>query len=171
MWKWNLHIEKESFIKRKPRVKRPNLKYKGYDSIWEYLLHETILKDWKHHVDKVDYVIKHSYEPDFVRVLKKKKILLESKGRFWDHAEYSKYIWIKKTLSKDTELVFLFAKPEAPMPGAKKRKDGTKRTHAEWAEKNGFRWFSEETLPDYWVNIDARESGELKERLKEVTSL
>ena len=90
MWRWNLHIEKESFIKRKPRVKRPNLKYKGYDSIWEYLLHETILKDWKHHVDKVDYVIEHSYEPDFVRVLKKKKILLESKGRFWDHAEYSK---------------------------------------------------------------------------------
>ena len=26
------------------------------------------------------------------------------------------------------------------MPQAKKRKDGTKRTHAEWAEKNNFKW-------------------------------
>ena len=78
---------------------------------------------------------------------------------------------IKKTLPKGTELVFLFAKPEAPMPGAKIRKDGTKRTHAEWAEKNGFRWFSEETLPTRWIDIKAKESGEFKERLKEVNSL
>ena len=34
------------------------------------------------------------------------------------------------------------------MPGAKKRKDGTKRTHAEWAEANEFKWYSEETLPE-----------------------
>ena len=33
-----------------------------------------------------------------------------------------------------------------------KRKDGTKRTHAEWAETNNFRWFSEDTLPDDWRN-------------------
>jgi len=36
------------------------------------------------------------------------------------------------------------------MPGAKVRQDKTKRTHAEWAETNGFRWFSEETLPEEW---------------------
>ena len=36
------------------------------------------------------------------------------------------------------------------MPQAKKRKDGTKRTHAEWAEKNNFNWYSEETLPKEW---------------------
>ena len=80
-------------------------------------------------------------------------------------------MWVSKRLPEDTELVFLFANPSAPMPGAKRRKDGTKRSHAEWADSHNFRWFSEETLPDYWVNIDARESGELKERLKEVTSL
>ena len=33
------------------------------------------------------------------------------------------------------------------MPQAKKRKDGTKRSHAEWAETNGFRWFTEQTFP------------------------
>ena len=39
------------------------------------------------------------------------------------------------------------------MPGAKIRKDKTKRTHAEWAETNGFRWFSDNKLPDKdWIN-------------------
>jgi hypothetical protein len=38
------------------------------------------------------------------------------------------------------------------MPGAKKRKDGTKRTHAEWAETNKFRWFSEVNLPEEWIS-------------------
>ena len=50
------------------------------------------------------------------------------------------------------ELVFLFQKPYSPMPGAKVRKDGTKRTHAEWAETNNFTWYSEDTLPDTWRN-------------------
>ena len=80
----------------------------------------------------------------------KKKILLEAKGRFWDHAEFSKYIWIRKSLPTNTELVFVFADPYASMPFAKKRKDGTKRTHAEWAGANGFRWFTENSLPKAW---------------------
>jgi len=36
------------------------------------------------------------------------------------------------------------------MPAAKKRKDGSKRTHAEWAEKNNFKWYSEFDLPEQW---------------------
>ena len=56
---------------RKPRVPRPKkyLKPDGskYDSIWEAVLHESILKDWEHHTDYVSYVIEHKYEPDFVR--------------------------------------------------------------------------------------------------------
>ena len=152
-------------MKRKPRVKRPRHKrINGYDSIWEYLLHDTILKDWSHHADKVNYVVEHSYEPDFVRTLQNKKILLESKGRFWDHAEYSKYKWVRENLPEDTELVFLFANPSAPMPGAKRRKDGTKRSHAEWAGTNGFRWFSEESIPDDWIDTEAKESEDFKKR-------
>jgi hypothetical protein len=84
--------------------------------------------------------------------LKIKTILLEAKGRFWDHTEYSKYLWIRKALPNFMELVFLFQKPFAPMPGAVKRKDGTKRTHAEWAETNNFTWYSEDTLPNEWRN-------------------
>ena len=145
---------------RKPRVPRPKKivapNNHKYDSIWEAVLHESILKDWEHHVDNIKYVVEHKYEPDFVRVIKGKTILLESKGRFWDHAEYSKYLWIKKNLPLDYELVFLFANPSAPMPGAKRRKDGTKRSHGEWATKNEFIWYSEDSIPDDWIDVKSK---------------
>jgi|TARA_B100000073_G_scaffold162152_2_gene134086 hypothetical protein len=138
---------------RKPRKARPKQKNvpKGYDSRWEYDIHKSILKKWEHHKSEViQYTVTHTYEPDFVKTIGRKVILLEAKGRFWDYAEYSKYVWIRKSLPKHVELVFLFQKPYSPMPQAKKRKDGTKRTHAEWAEKNNFKWYSEETLPEEW---------------------
>ena len=53
-------------------------------------------------------------------------------------------------LPSTTEVVFLFANASSPMPQAKRRKDGTKRTHGEWASDNGFRWFTVDTLPDEW---------------------
>ena len=145
---------------RKPRVKRPVEKdlVKGYDSNWEYELHNGILDNWSFHTDKVPYTVSHNYHPDFLRVIEGKKILLEAKGRFWDYAEFSKYIWISKTLPKDTELVFPFANPSAPMPQAKRRKDGTKRSHGEWASANNFRWFSEDSIPDSWINPKKREN-------------
>ena len=37
------------------------------------------------------------------------------------------------------------------MPAAKRRKNGTKFTHAEWAEKNKFKWYSEKTFPKEWT--------------------
>ena len=145
---------------RKARVKRPVEKdlVKGYDSNWEYELHSGILDGWSFHTDKVPYTVEHNYHPDFIREVEGKKILLEAKGRFWDYAEFSKYIWISKTLPDDTELVFLFANPSAPMPQAKRRKDGTKRSHGEWASANNFRWFSEDSSPDSWINPKKRES-------------
>ena len=143
---------------RKKRVVRPQIKkseVEGYDSNWEYVLHTSILKDWEIHTETVEYTVEHTYHPDFIRELEGKKILLEAKGRFWDHAEYSKYIWIQKILPEDTELVFLFAEPTAPMPQAKRRKDGTKRTHSEWAESNGFRWFSPKSIPEEWIDKES----------------
>tara|TARA_R110002126_G_scaffold75222_2_gene187484 strand:+ start:2827 stop:3264 length:438 start_codon:yes stop_codon:yes gene_type:complete len=134
---------------RKPRPKKVNVP-KGYDSMWEATLHKTILQQWQHHWDTISYIIKHKYEPDFVKTIEGKTILLEAKGRFWDFAEYSKYIHVRKALPEDYELIFLFQKPFAPMPQAKKRKDGTKRTHAEWAETNNFKWYNEESLPKEW---------------------
>ena len=152
-------------MKRKPRVKRPRPeKVQGYDSMWEYLLHDTLLKDWEHHTEKVAYTVKHFYEPDFTRTLQGKQILLEYKGRFWDYLEYSKNKWVRDNLPEDVELVFLFANPAAPMPGAKVRKDGTTRTHGEWATANKFRWFAENTLPDSWIDINAKTAEEFLDR-------
>ena len=105
-------------VPRKPRPKKIGVP-KGYDSFWEYDVHQDILGDWKHHHDVIPYVIPHKYEPDFVRVIDGKTILLEAKGRFWDHAEYSKYIWIRETFKEkveEYELVFLFQKPYSAMP-------------------------------------------------------
>lgn len=141
-------------MRRVPRKKRPVEKGipKGYDSKWESELHNTVLKGWKLHTSKLNYVVQHSYTPDFIKVINNKTILIEAKGRFWDHAEYSKYIWIKKSLPKNTELIFLFASPHAAMPGAKKRKDGTKFSHSEWAEKNKFKWYSEKSFKETFTN-------------------
>jgi len=41
-------------------------------------------------------------------------------------------------------------------PGAKRRKDGTKRSHAEWAERNNFRWFSVYNIPKDWIDATHR---------------
>ena len=98
----------------------------------------------------IQYSIPHKYHPDFLKIIDDKIIYLEAKGRFWDYAEYSKYKWVREYLPEDCELVFLFSDPYAPMPQAKKRKDGTKRSHAEWAEKNKFRWFDRDNIPKHW---------------------
>jgi hypothetical protein len=70
--------------RRKPKGPRPKKYTKAdgskYDSVWESVLHESILKDWYHHADKIHYVIEHTYEPDFVREIGNKTILLESNG-------------------------------------------------------------------------------------------
>ena len=142
---------------RKKRILRPvedNL-VKGYDSNFEYELHTSILKDWDIHSDTLEYIVEHTYHPDFIKKICNKTIYIEAKVRFWDSAEFSKYIWIQKALPKDVELVFLFANPSAPMPQAKRRKDGTKRSHAEWAKANGFRWFSRFSMPKEWIDSTA----------------
>jgi len=142
---------------RKPRKARPKEKRvpRGYDSNFEAHLDQEVLDDdWVHiptpDPDPVPYVVEHTYHTDFMRVEDGKRIYLEAKGRFWDYQEHNKYVWIKKALKEDEELVFLFAEPNAPMPGARRRKDGTKYSHAAWADKHGFRWYSEYSLPEEW---------------------
>ena len=119
------------------------------DSKWEGKLRDTVLKDAEYHPEKIPYTIEHKYEPDFmIGKFSESVIFIEAKGRFRDSAEASKYKWVRESLNNNEELVFLFHTPHKPMPHAKARKDGTKQTHAEWAERNGFRWFDEETIKE-----------------------
>ena len=94
--------------RRKPRKPRPKKEAgvpRGYDSHWEYEIHQRLFNKWLHHYDTVSYNIPKKYEPDFVRVFDDEKvILIEAKGRFWDYAEYSKYIHIRDALPDNVEL-------------------------------------------------------------------
>jgi|TARA_R100000149_G_scaffold66323_2_gene44508 hypothetical protein len=152
----------------------------GYDSKLEYDLHKNELKHLTYHPEeRINYVTTHSYEPDFVteicldkdcscakgrRCTRTKTILVEVKGRFRERKEASKYIAVRESLSqeaqatgnegqaKQKELIFLFQDADKPMPNAQRRKDGTKQSHGEWAEKNGFRFYClKKGLPKKWL--------------------
>ena len=86
-------------VPRKPRPKKTGVP-KGYDSIWEYEIHQTLLKDWKHHWDNIDYIVKHKYEPDFVKIIDNKTILIELEDEGW------KFTCDKYNINIDSGLYF-----------------------------------------------------------------
>ena len=57
-------------VPRKPRPKKFNVP-KGYDSAWEFDMHQSLLKDWKHHYDKIDYIVRHKDKKPY-RIMKSK---------------------------------------------------------------------------------------------------
>jgi hypothetical protein len=115
---------------------------KGYRSGFESRLHKGPLSKCTYEPMSLTYVQEKSYIPDFVY----KKYIFEAKGRFRTYAEASKYIAVKN-FNPDYELIFIFSDPKKAMPGAQPRKDGSKMSHGEWAAKNGFRYFTETTIP------------------------
>lgn len=125
--------------------------YESYkaDSKWEEKLRVGVFKDYEYHPNKLHYTkpaTNHTYQPDWKLTAGRRTIYIEAKGRFRDRAEYTKYLHIRDTLGPREELVFLFMKPNNPMPFSKARKDGTKRSHADWAEDVRFRWYDEKSI-------------------------
>ena len=61
---------------RKPRIVRPKEKDvpKGYDSKWEHKLHTTVLKDWEHHNEKIDYVFSIARNKAWASIMRDPKI-------------------------------------------------------------------------------------------------
>jgi len=86
-----------------------------------------------------------TYNPD----AKFGSTLIEVKGYFRNSAEAAKYLCIKEQYPH-LELVFVFANPSKPIPWAKRRKDGSRMTHAEWAEQKGFTYYSVNNTPKEW---------------------
>ena len=117
-----------------------------YDSNFEKELHSKGLKGCSHHPKRIPYVIHREYEPDF----QFGKVLIEAKGRFRDRQESAKYVWLRKSLPKGQELVFVFMNHRTPMPGSKRRKNGTRQSMGEWATKQKFRWYTPRNLPLDW---------------------
>ncbi len=100
--------------------------------------------DLKYEPFKLNYVSNHTYTPDFavspMNERAGKTTVYETKGRFRDSREAAKYVAIQES-NPNMHLIFVFSDALLPMPGAQRRKDGTKRTHGEWAESNGFEYF------------------------------
>lgn len=113
---------------------------KKYDSKFEKTIDETFPEIEYHPTERVSYVMQHEYEPDFI-FYGTKKYFIESKGRFRDRREASKYPAIKNSLLETEEIIFILMKKNTPMPNAKKRKDGTKQTMEEFLDKHNFRYF------------------------------
>lgn len=122
------------------------------DSKWEKELSEGVLKSATFKPPKFGYTIEKTYSPDFLIEIDHKRVYIEAKGRMRDNDEARKYIFIREALCENSELVFLFYDPNKPMPFAKKRKDGTKFTHSNWADKHGFKWYTVDTFPKEWTD-------------------
>jgi len=94
---------------------------------------------------KVPYVTHRHYIPDFTLKLKKGIVHFECKG-FFRVGDTQKYKAIRDSLESIEELVFVLYSPH------KKVRKGGKITMAEWCEKEGFTWYTEETLKDAFTN-------------------
>lgn len=118
---------------------------KGFDSWLEYDLAQVLNAEY--HTERVPYVQHKHYEPDFIRLEAGRTVYIEAKGRFRDKAEARKYIDVRDSLPKECELIFIFQRPDTPMPHSKRRKDGTRFSHADWSEKHGFKYYAADDLP------------------------
>lgn len=99
---------------------------------------EAILLDndveFQYEVTKIPYTIPeshHTYTVDWTLLNGK---LLETKGYLSDYGERRKYILLKQQ-HPELDLRFVFDNPT-------KLCGGTKQTHADWADKAGYKWCS-----------------------------
>lgn len=100
---------------------------------------------------KLYYTVTSGYEPDFVVWNDDgTTTYVEAKGRFRDATEARKYRAVRDSLKPTEELVFIFQNPNVAMPNTSKRRDGTKYSISEWADKYNFTWYTAETLPTHW---------------------
>ena len=100
---------------------------------------------------KLYYTVTSGYEPDFVVWNDDgTTTYVEAKGRFRDATEARKYRAVRDSLKPTEELVFIFQNPNVAMPNTSKRRDGTKYSISEWADKYNFTWYTAETVPEHW---------------------
>lgn len=122
--------------RRKKKVRCTCTKVKHRSGL-ECRLHKHFGKEVEYEPFKVDYVVHKSYTPDFVSV-GTSDTWYEAKG-FFRPGDTIKYKAIRNQFP-DKRLVFIFSNPHKPT-----RKD-VKSTHADWAEKNGWEWRTEEDI-------------------------
>lgn len=112
----------------------------------------TIMKDlerrgivYEYEAHALPYQIEHEYTPDF----KIGDMYIEAKGYFRQDAQ--RKMRKVKEQHPDLDIRFVFQKINSTVQGAKRRKDGTKMTCGEWADKQGFP-YAQGTIPQGWLD-------------------
>lgn len=129
--------------KRNRKTKPP----KPYRSWFEHDFHKRY-NQLEYETLGLEYHVVRKYTPDFYS--KGGRYLIELKG-FFRHGDPQKYKAIRDCLPPQYELVFVWMDPHKPVTGARKKKDGTKTTYAQWCDKNNFKWATADTLPKEWT--------------------
>ena len=128
-------------------AKRKAAKKLGYKSGLEMDLHLGPLKSCEYEPPsaRILYTSEHYYKPDFVHP-SNPAVLFEAKGHFREYQEAGKYLAVQKC-HPSKQIVFIFSNPDAKAyPQCRKRADGTTLSLGEWATRNGFDWYTPETL-------------------------
>jgi len=99
---------------------------------------------YKYEPTKMAYYVERHYIPD----LEVGTMIVELKGYFRQDSQ--RKMKAVKAQYPDLDIRFVFQKASATIQGAKKRKDGSKMTCQEWADRNGFIW-AEQTIPEEWL--------------------
>ena len=104
-------------------------------------------KGWQHEPFKVPYRIHANYLPDFVH--EGASIMVECKG-FFRTGDTQKYKAIRDSLDEPWEMVFVLSDPN------KKVRKGGKMTMGQWCDKEGFHWFTMDTIEELIEHADTK---------------
>lgn len=114
----------------------------------EYLDEKGV--QFEYEKERLSYTVEGKYTPDFIIQRKDgSKLYIETKGngRSFDGPTRRKMVAVRaQHPEKDIRIVFYSNGAIGP-----KRKDGTRLTQSEWAEKNGFKWSIKE-IPESWLS-------------------
>lgn len=102
--------------------------------------------EYEYEPHTLQYFVERSYVPD----LKIGDVYIEMKGYFRQDAQ--RKMKAIKAQHPDLDIRFLFQRANSPVQGAKKRKDGSKMTCSEWADRYKFQWAEGEIIPKEWLN-------------------
>ena len=125
---------------------------KPYRSWLEFrLFADGPMKDIDYEPIKVAYEVveNRKYTPDGVMG----NVWFEVKGRFRTRHEMDKYIHVRRS-NPLAVIVFVLHSEKVALPGAQKRKDGTRRCMEDWLEENKFAYTYESKMHHFMKNFN-----------------
>ena len=98
-----------------------------------------------------DYEVieQRKYTPDGVMG----NVWFEVKGRFRTRHEMDKYIHVRRS-NPMAVIIFVLHSERVGLPGAKKRKDGTRKCMEDWLEENDFAYTYEDRMQHFMDNFN-----------------